>query len=47
MMRCVGRKSENILATASTKTKYALVLVKDDPLMDENQVFGRLDSDRG
>ena len=36
MMHCVGQKSKNILAmTASTKTKYALVLFEDDSLIDQ------------
>ena len=38
MMCCVGRKNKNILAIASTKTKYALVLFEDDPLI--NQISG-------
>ena len=36
MMRHICRRSNNtgILATASTKIKYALVLVENDPLFD-------------
>jgi hypothetical protein len=45
MMHCVDRKSKNNLDTASTKTKYALVLFEDNPLSTKYQVFGQLDSD--
>jgi hypothetical protein len=44
-MCCVGQKSKNILATTSTKTKYALVLYEDDPLLTKYEAFGQLDSD--
>ena len=35
MMHYVGRKSKNILATTSTKTKFALLLFENDPLIDQ------------
>ena len=46
MIRGVGRKSKNILATVSTKTKYQICFGLGRGLITKNQVFGLLDSDR-